>query len=50
MIGVEEERVVEERREDMSEEEDKVNNTSQGRVSVPRSPTTSSQWEDTTLD
>jgi hypothetical protein len=44
MIGVEEERVVEERREDMSEEEDEVNNTSQGRVSVPRSPTMSSQF------
>ena len=39
VIGVEEDKgVEEERREDTSEEEYKVNNTSQGRVSVPRSP------------
>jgi hypothetical protein len=44
-IGVEEERVEERRREDTSEEEVKVNNTSQGRVSVSVSisPTTSGQ-------
>jgi hypothetical protein len=40
-IGVEE-RVGEERTKDKSEEEDKVNNTSQGRVSITRSPTPSS--------
>jgi hypothetical protein len=43
MIGVEEEIIVEERREDTSGEEEKVNNTSPGRLSIPRSPTTSSQ-------
>jgi hypothetical protein len=42
MIGVVEERMVEERSEEMSEEEDEVNNTSLERISIPRSPTTSS--------
>jgi hypothetical protein len=40
-IGIEE-RVGEERREEKSEEEDRVNNTLQGRVPVPISPTPSS--------
>jgi hypothetical protein len=43
VIGVEA-RVGEERREAMSEEEDEVNATSPGRVSVPRSQTPNSQF------
>jgi len=42
-IRVEEERIAERRREDMTEEEGKFNNTLQGRVSIPISLTTSSQ-------
>jgi hypothetical protein len=40
-IGVDEERVSRIRREETSEEEDEFNNTSQRRVSIPTSPTTS---------